>query len=187
VPFRCHDVVLEDIGTRCGNVVCRARVRRGASRVRSRGKMMSSWVRCGDIDVSFCPVERHGRGRSRVGVEQENRPQDAQFPSSCRAARISGDILHLRSYRLFESPSLRQDAQSGLSFSASRRRPEPRRMRAFPAICPNHGNPSIGPFRAAFCLSQPTFSDATEPRRFWYGCEKLDKSIRYEWLEQAWV
>jgi hypothetical protein len=44
-------------------------------------------------------------------------------------------------------------------------------MRPFLADCPNHQDPSITPLRAVFRLSRPTFSEATEPRPFWYGCE----------------
>ena len=31
-----------------------------------------------------------------------------------------------------------------------------------------------GPFWAVFLLRRATFSDATEPRPFWYGCQKLE-------------
>ena len=69
------------------------------------------------------------------------------------------------------------DAQSGHSFSAPDQRSETRRMRPFLANCPNHGGRPPGPLRAVFRLSRPTFSDATEPRPFWYGCWKLDNSM----------
>ena len=36
-----------------------------------------------------------------------------------------------------------------------------------------------GLLRVVFRLSQPSFSDATEPRPFWYGCEKLDNSMSW--------
>ena len=35
----------------------------------------------------------------------------------------------------------------------------------------------IGPFRALFRLSRRPFSDATEPRPFWYGCQKCVNSM----------
>jgi hypothetical protein len=79
-------------------------------------------------------------------------------------------------YPDFESPPLRQSRQSGHSFSAAPRGLEARRMRAFAAICPNHRHRPRDRFRAAFRLSRPTFSEATEPRPFWYGCWKLSKS-----------
>ena len=52
-------------------------------------------------------------------------------------------------------------------------------MRPFLANCPNHGDRLEGPLRAVFRLSRPTFSDATEPRPFWYGCWKLDNSTSW--------
>jgi hypothetical protein len=33
------------------------------------------------------------------------------------------------------------------------------------------------PFWAISCLSSAPFSDATEPRPFWYGCQEIEKSI----------
>jgi hypothetical protein len=39
--------------------------------------------------------------------------------------------------------------------------------------------PLEGPLRAVFRLSRPTFSEATEPRPFWYGCWKLDNSMSW--------
>jgi hypothetical protein len=66
--------------------------------------------------------------------------------------------------------SLRQSRHSGLSFSAPRRQPEAPGMRAFAAICPNQAWRPTGPFWAVFRLSAAPFSDATEPRPFWYGC-----------------
>jgi hypothetical protein len=72
--------------------------------------------------------------------------------------------------------SLRQSAHSGRSFCVIRRRPERRRMRAFPSICPNHGEPPLWPFWAVFRLSPAPFSDTTEPRPFWYGCGKAGNS-----------
>jgi hypothetical protein len=38
--------------------------------------------------------------------------------------------------------------------------------------------------RAVFRLSRATFSDATEPCLFWYGCQNLDKSIGYRASER---
>jgi hypothetical protein len=52
-------------------------------------------------------------------------------------------------------------------------------MRPFPAICPNHENRPGSPIWALFCLSPARFSDATEPRPFWYGCQKLSRSMGY--------
>ena len=43
------------------------------------------------------------------------------------------------------------------------------------------------PFWAISCLSSAPFSDATEPRPFWYGCEKLDSSMSYKTPETVWV
>jgi hypothetical protein len=60
-------------------------------------------------------------------------------------------------------------------------------MRAFAAICPNHEDRLEGPFRAVFRLSRPTFSEATELRPFWYGCEKLVNSMGYGAPEGARV
>src|SRR5687768_10080186 len=70
--------------------------------------------------------------------------------------------------------SLRQDALSGHSFSAPDPRSETRRLRPSLANCPNHEDWFEGPLRAVFRLSRPTFSEATEPRPFWYGCLKLE-------------
>jgi hypothetical protein len=49
-------------------------------------------------------------------------------------------------YQQFESRSLRQDVQSGHSFSCACHRSESRRKRPFPAICPNHAPRPKGPF-----------------------------------------
>ncbi len=84
-----------------------------------------------------------------------------------------------RPNREFESPSLRQSPHLGHSFPSSRQRPERRRMPAFPLIYPNHGDGLRSPFWAISCLSSPPFSDATEPRPFWYGCEKPARSMGY--------
>jgi hypothetical protein len=73
--------------------------------------------------------------------------------------------------------SLRQDALSGHSFSAPDQRSESGRLRPFLANCPNHEDRLEGPLRAVFRLSQPTFSEATEPRPFWYGCQNLNSSM----------
>jgi hypothetical protein len=71
-----------------------------------------------------------------------------------------------------QSLSLRQHALSGHSFSVPDQRSETRRMRAFSAIHPNHSDWLTRPFQAVFRVSQRLFSDATEPRSFWYGCWK---------------
>ena len=65
---------------------------------------------------------------------------------------------------------------SGHSFSAPDQRSETRRMRASRPFVRTTSARPLGPFRAVFRLSRPTFSDATEPRPFWYGCWKLDNS-----------
>ena len=95
--------------------------------------------------------------------------------SSCR--RFRGEAVIEFPYRVFASPSLRQSRQSRHSFCCARRRLEPRRIRAFLLIYPNHRRQPKGPFRGLFCLSRPSFSEATEPRPFWYGCEKLVNSM----------
>jgi hypothetical protein len=66
--------------------------------------------------------------------------------------------------------SLRQEALSGHSFSAPDQRSETRRMWPFLANCPNHEDRLESPLWAVFRLSRPSFSEATEPRPFWYGC-----------------
>jgi hypothetical protein len=66
--------------------------------------------------------------------------------------------------------SLRQDALSGHSFSAPDQWSKSRRLRPFLTNCPNHEDRLEGPLRAVFRLSRLTFSEATEPRPFWYGC-----------------
>jgi hypothetical protein len=81
--------------------------------------------------------------------------------------------------------SLRQSAHSGHSFPAPQRRPEPRRMRAFAVIHPNHGHRLGGEFWAFSRLCGALFSDATEPRRFWYGCQKIAISRTYRTSERT--
>ena len=71
----------------------------------------------------------------------------------------------------------RRDAQSGHSFSALDQRSETRRMWASPATCPNHAPRPLSPLRAVFRLSRPTFSDAAEPRPFWYGFGNIKNSM----------
>ena len=75
--------------------------------------------------------------------------------------------------------SLRQSRHQGHSFCAPDQRSEPRRTRPLLANCPNHGDRAEDQLRAVFRLSRPTFSDATEPRPFWYGCWKLDNSMSW--------
>jgi hypothetical protein len=67
----------------------------------------------------------------------------------------------------------------GTFFCVIRRRPECRRMRAFAVICPNHEHRPGSPFWAVFRFSPAPFSDTTEPRPFWYGCEKPARSMGY--------
>ena len=83
--------------------------------------------------------------------------------------------------------SLRQFHQLGYSFRCARRRPEPRRMSAFRLIYPNHGDGLRSPFWAISCLSSAPFSDTTEPRPFWYGCEKPPNSRGYRDARRAGV
>jgi hypothetical protein len=66
-----------------------------------------------------------------------------------------------------------------IPFSAPDQWSKPRRMRPFPANCPNRGARPEGPVRAVFRLSGFTFSEATEPRPFWYGCWKFDNSMSW--------
>ena len=56
---------------------------------------------------------------------------------------------------------------------------KPAEVRPSPANCPNHEDGLRGPFWAISCLSSAPFSDATEPRPFWYGCWKLDNSMSW--------
>jgi hypothetical protein len=73
--------------------------------------------------------------------------------------------------------SLRQSHQSGHSFCCAPRRPEPRRMPASRLIYSNHEDGLRSPFWSISCLSSAPFSDATEPRPFWYGCWKFGNSM----------
>jgi hypothetical protein len=73
----------------------------------------------------------------------------------------------------------------GTFFSAPDQRSETRRMRAFAANCPNHERRCRRPFWAVFRLYPPLFSDATEPRPFWYGCQKIAISRTYTTSEQT--
>ena len=57
-------------------------------------------------------------------------------------------------------------------------------MPAFWLIYPNHGDGLQSLFSAISCLFSAPFSDATEPRPFWYGCQKLGMSTTYRTSER---
>jgi hypothetical protein len=139
---------------------------------------MRRWLRGQDLDFvhfSWRRVSRPwGAGSDRRKVRSALGDDPLSFsqpPSSAASATTTA------SNQGFESLPLRQDAQSGHSFSEADQRSEPRRMRPFLANCPNHEDRLWDPFWAFFTLSRPTFSDATEPRPIWYGCRKLDTSM----------
>ena len=77
-------------------------------------------------------------------------------------------LLTLR-HGVFASPSTPPVCPVGTLFSCARQRREPRRMRVFPADCPNHehrSRRSRSSFWAVFRLPPALFSDAAEPARF---------------------
>ena len=119
---------------------------------------------------------RAGTCRSRPACPRILRACDPGEPArrSWQRGRRPVRTSRLRSravrYQRFESHPLRQSRQSRHSFRRPAGLPEPRRLRAFPPNYPNHEQRPGSPFRAVFCLSPAPFSDATEPRRFWYGC-----------------
>ena len=115
-------------------------------------------------------VEHFGHLRKFLGLSENSADRHR------RAGRAPRLAVSCRQHRAFESHPLRQSRQLGHSFSAPDPRSESRRLRPFPANCPNHEGRPGDPFRAVLRLSRPTFSDATEPRPFWYGCRKLDNS-----------
>jgi hypothetical protein len=78
-------------------------------------------------------------------------------------------MMHTRCLTTVDRYSLRQSPQSKHSHSTLVSRLESRRMRAFSAIHPNHSDWLTRSFRAVFRVPQRLFSDATEPRPFWYG------------------
>jgi hypothetical protein len=111
------------------------------------------------------PVLYMARAMAKKHAEETGDPghhlQDSLFNIHCNLCgkeRVRRQFL-----------SLRQSQQSGHSFSRSRHRREARRTGASPAIYPNQARRPPGLFQAVFRLSLPTFSDATEPRPFWYG------------------
>ena len=127
-------------------------------------------------DAFMTHRRRAGTCRSRRACPRILRACDPGEPArrSWQRGRRPVRTSRLRSravrYQRFESHPLRQSRQSRHSFPCARRRPESHRMRAFPPINPNHGHRPGSPFRTLFGLFPALFSDATEPRPFWYGC-----------------
>jgi hypothetical protein len=95
--------------------------------------------------------------------------------ASCFLPLAAGEAQQLRlgqaaaRYRESESLSLRQSTHLGHSFSCARHGPERRRMRRFPASCPNHEDRPGDPFRAVFRLSRPL--SLTQPNHGHFGTD----------------
>jgi hypothetical protein len=136
------------------------------------------WQSCRRCPRSFTPWVTPQHVRAGAPKHHRVRPGCPDRHSNLDPCNIPhSGVLEKRRMFLVALLSLRQDALSGHSFSALDWRSESRRMRPFLANCPNHQEPSIALLRAVFRLSRPTFSEATEPRPFWYGCRKFDNSM----------
>jgi hypothetical protein len=114
-------------------------------------------------------VRIEGRFAERAPAPRGHRGESAILHQFIRRSVYSKSLKFPKEKVRPQFLSLRQDAQSGHSFSPRSSGPKARRMRPFLGNCPNHGARPEGPLWACFRLSRPTFSDATEPEPFWYG------------------
>jgi hypothetical protein len=122
------------------------------------------------LEHHFTKAMQRALGLYAVAPARVGRPRQG-------SSSTPGALARQRPNQGFESPSLRQSALWGHSFPAPDHRSESRSIGAFPPICPNHRRLPIGLFWAFSPLCWATFSDATEPRPFWYGCWKLSNSM----------